>query len=265
MEVKLKGIVKKNQIIITSLAILIAVAGYLNYSEKNIKNMSEQSKEAAELVNDSEVPFSGNEEVLKNYDEDTLLTGTDDIMSNDNDVNDNVQANANASLESDVSGEDGNDSFENAENTTGIQEGEESDSSGQNLQDDDIPGTAVFTNIGTFSSNARLSREQLRAKNKETLLEMINGGNLSEEQKAEITQEMLHITDIAELENEIEILLEAKGFAGAVVSIGDENVDVVVNTADVTDAKRAQIEDIVKRKTNLPVSDIVITPITIEN
>ena len=67
MEVKLKGIVKKNQIIITSLAILIAVAGYLNYSEKNIKNMSEQSKEAAELVNDSEVPFSGNEEVLKNY------------------------------------------------------------------------------------------------------------------------------------------------------------------------------------------------------
>lgn len=261
MEVKLKGIVKKNQIIITSLAILIAVAGYLNYSEKNIKNMSDKSKEAAEQINDTDIP-TGNDEVLKNYNEDTLLTGTDDILSNDYDIDDNVEANADATEESDIND---NPTLENSDDSIDSQEKESINTTELNPSDDDIPGTAVFTNIGTFSANARLSREQLRAKNKETLLEMINSGNLSEEQKAEITKEMLHITDIAELENEIEILLEAKGFVGAVVSISDENVDVVVNMADVTDAKRAQIEDIVKRKTNLPVSDIVITPITIEN
>ena len=127
------------------------------------------------------------------------------------------------------------------------------------------PGDAIFTSAGTFSANAKLNREQLRAQNKETLLNMINSGNLSEAQKAEITDQMIHITEVAELENEVETLLEAKGFNGAVVSIGDENVDVVVNMTAVSDTERAKIEDVVKRKTNVSAANIVITPISDEN
>lgn len=96
-------------------------------------------------------------------------------------------------------------------------------------------------------------------------MNMINSGNLSEEQKNDITNEMIHITEIAELENEIETLLEAKGFMGAVVSVNDDSVDVVVNLTDVSDKERAQIEDIVKRKTEISAANIVITPITDEN
>ena len=40
----MKGIIKKNQIIITSLAILIAVAGYLNYTEKSVLNQTKKSR-----------------------------------------------------------------------------------------------------------------------------------------------------------------------------------------------------------------------------
>lgn len=105
----------------------------------------------------------------------------------------------------------------------------------------------------------------MRASNKETLMNMINSGNLSEEQKNDITNEMIHITEIAELENEIETLLEAKGFMGAVVSVSDDSVDVVVNLTDMSDKERAQIEDIVKRKTEISAANIVITPITDEN
>lgn len=83
--------------------------------------------------------------------------------------------------------------------------------------------------------------------------------------KNDITNEMIHITEIAELENEIETLLEAKGFMGAVVSVSDDSVDVVVNLTDVSDKERAQIEDIVKRKTEISAANIVITPITDEN
>ena len=57
------------------------------------------------------------------------------------------------------------------------------------------------------------------------------------------------------------MLLEAKGFQNVVVSINDNNVDVVLDMGDVTDAKRAQVEDIVKRKTNMAAENIVITPI----
>ena len=60
-----------------------------------------------------------------------------------------------------------------------------------------------------------------------------------------------------------EILLEAKGFTDVVVSIADDSCDVVLNMGEVTDAKRAQVEDIVKRKTNIAGDKIVITPIVI--
>ena len=49
-----------------------------------------------------------------------------------------------------------------------------------------------------------------------------------------------------------------------VVSITDEQVDVVVNMAEVDDAGRAQIEDIVKRKTGISGENIVITPLALE-
>ena len=50
-----------------------------------------------------------------------------------------------------------------------------------------------------------------------------------------------------------------------VVSITDDSCDVVLNMGEVTDAKRAQVEDIVKRKTNVSAENIIITPIVIDN
>ena len=72
---------------------------------------------------------------------------------------------------------------------------------------------------------------------------------------------MVQMTAIAEKEAAAEILLEAKGFTDVVVSINDNAVDVVVNAAVLDDAMRAQIEDIVKRKTEIPASNIIISTI----
>ena len=58
-----------------------------------------------------------------------------------------------------------------------------------------------------------------------------------------------------------EMLLEAKGFENAVVNLTGETADVVVPEADLEDAKRAQIEDIIKRKTGIAAENIVITPL----
>ena len=55
------------------------------------------------------------------------------------------------------------------------------------------------------------------------------------------------------------MLLEAKGFTDVVVSVTENGADVIVNAAEVSDAQRAQIEDIVKRKTDVPAENIVIT------
>ena len=112
-----------------------------------------------------------------------------------------------------------------------------------------------------FVSEVKLNREQVRSQNKASLLELINNVNITEEQKQEAVNAMVAMTDIAEREAAAEMLLEAKGFTDVVVSITDGNADVVLNMGEVTDAKRAQIEDIVKRKTNVEAQNIVITPI----
>ena len=73
---------------------------------------------------------------------------------------------------------------------------------------------------------------------------------------------MITITDIAEKETAAEILLESKGFNDVVVSITDQTVDVVVNAAELTEAQRAQIEDIVIRKTGVAADAIVISTLS---
>ena len=72
---------------------------------------------------------------------------------------------------------------------------------------------------------------------------------------------MVRMTEVAEKEAAAEILLEAKGFEDVVVSISSEGVDVVVNAVELSDAQRAQIEDIVKRKAEVEAQDIIISTV----
>ena len=125
------------------------------------------------------------------------------------------------------------------------------------------PGEAVLTS-GTASgvvAQAKISREQVRAKNKETLQAIIDDANVSDEQKADAIAQMVQMTELAEKEVTIETLLASKGFSEAVVSLSEDSADVVVNSSDLTEAKRAQIEDIVTRKAGINAANIVITPI----
>ena len=126
-----------------------------------------------------------------------------------------------------------------------------------------VSGQAVLssTNGETVLSEAKLLREQMRAENKEALLEIINSDELSDEQKQEAVNTLVQMTAIAEKETAAELLLEAKGFSDAIVTINDGAVDVVVNALTLTDVQRAQIEDIVKRKTEIGAENIVINTV----
>ena len=127
------------------------------------------------------------------------------------------------------------------------------------------PGEAVLTSTGTanldYAARMKLNREQIRSKNKEALLEIVNNTSVADNLKQDAVNKMVAMTDIAERENAAEMLLEAKGFTDVVVSITDNTADVVLDMGEVTDAKRAQIEDIVKRKAGIEAENIIITPI----
>ena len=127
------------------------------------------------------------------------------------------------------------------------------------------PGESILTgtliNASNYAAAVKLNREQIRAKNQEALLEIINNEKLSDKTKQDAVDKMVQMTSWAEKEADAEMLLEAKGFTNVVVSISEECCDVVLDMGEVTDAKRAQVEDVVKRKTGVDADKIIITPI----
>jgi len=236
---------KRNQIMITALALMIAIAGYLNFAgnqmedELAVADVTGTEEEITALLDLSEeditsdiISLDAEAEASDNYLDDTLtLSDT---------ISDVTIDTASAALEDeDILGS-------------------------EDILDGTMPGEAVYTSTQAVSSLAgvKLIKEQTRAKNKETLLEIINSTSLSESQKQDAVNGMMELTQIAEKEMAAEILLEAKGFDGAVVSVNGDMVDVVVCTDSLDDAKLAQIEDIIVRKTGMDPANIIISSMT---
>ena len=143
-----------------------------------------------------------------------------------------------------------------------MEAGAQTDMAGETQAGYENPGEAILTSgmsVSDYIAGVQLSREQVRAKNKDTLLAIINNSNIEEAAKQEAIQDMIRLTEVSEKENAAETLLLAKGFSDPVVSISSDKVDVVVNAASITDAQRAQIEDIVKRKAEVQAENIIIT------
>ena len=217
----MKRLFRKNQIIITSLAIMIVIAGYLNFTADQTKPVKQEAAaETAEKIREENIQA---EEAAVGAEADITSFPDEDLAS--------VSAEAESTAD------------------TETPEGEK-------------VGEAVLTSsasAGAISASAKLNREQVRSKNEASLLEIINNTDISEDMKADAIASMNRMTDRAEKELDAELLLEAKGFKDSVVSINDDSVDVIVGAAEITDEQKAQIEDIVTRKTERDVSDIVIT------
>ncbi len=224
----MKKLFKKNQVIITALALMICAAGYLQFSDAGEETDSIGTGDGYEYqVSDND--RTGTEET----DGVTINVGNMDAGTEEDFV--------------DVTGK--------SEDTA--------DAQGSAAEGDDHQiGEAVMVSTtlqGNFTTNARLVREQRRAQSKETLMGIIDNASLSEEQKQAAVETLVNLTTIAEKENAAELLLEAKGFADPIVNISENEVDVVINAVSVTDQQIAQIEDIVTRKTGYEVEDITIT------
>lgn len=233
----MKKIFRKNQIIITALALMIAVAGYISYTRANVAE-NDAIQTAGETNDISDGEQIG--EIFTDTEDNTQAASAEDAQAEER------------------SGQDTENSGAGSEAQT--------EADGGNAEEIQNPGETVQTSAQAqslaFASEVKLNREQVRSKNKETLMEIINNTSIAEAQKQDAIDSMIQMTDVAEKENAAEILLEAKGFSDVVVSITDNEADVVLNMGDVTDAKRAQVEDIVKRKTGISAENIVITPLS---
>jgi len=197
--------VRKNQVVVTTLVVMIAVAGYLNFNEteKAESAMVEEGRFTYEAIIDDSTEIN----VLADDSEEIAVLGDGVLL-------DPITA---------------------------------------EVGYEDDTGAAVLVNapvvLDTYFVQAKLEREQSRAKQKDMLTEMINNQNLDTEQKNSFAENMLLIQERIEKETGAEAMIKAKGFNEAYVRIDDDTVDVVVSAESLTEQQAAQIEDIVKRKT----------------
>ncbi|MDE7327363.1 MAG: SpoIIIAH-like family protein [Lachnospiraceae bacterium] len=298
----MKAIFKKNQIIITALAIMIAVVGYLNFAKDAEKEDEKEAKltsgssytegedygdlSAEDLGEDSYFTYQmsdNGEMVLKeNRVAAGKTDGSDEVDSSSvTDQKDMEKEGMEKGNKEDGSGLEGTGKEENKDadkETSGEadkdkdgtkEDGDKKNGDGESTQTDGgaVPGEAVFTSVtieNGFFSNAKLTREQMRAKNKELLMSVVSDSAVADELKQQAIDEIIALTNRAECENAAEILLEAKGYSGVVVTLLESEVDVVVNAESITEQQIAQIEDIVSRKTGIGADGIVITTVIME-
>lgn len=242
----MKKMVHKNQIIITALAVMIVVAGYLNFTGQEI------TTGGFGLNADKQKTAEKKETAKKTAQEETESQGEDGEVKQSKEDQSNQEESAQAT---DISEED------SAGKSLTVSD------NGEVVASQENPGEAVMVSnvIGSdYFSSAKLSREQTRAKNKETLMEIVNNETLSSADKKAAVQEVAEITENAQKESDAETMLEAKGFADAMVSISDGKADVVVDAENLSAKEIAQIVDIVKRKTGISAEQIVVTPVSVK-
>ncbi len=130
-----------------------------------------------------------------------------------------------------------------------------------NSEEDNI-GEAVLASTdstGVSMVNIKLNREQTRSKAKEYYLEIINSDEMDEVAVQSATDAYMKMTENMELESEAETVLLAKGFSDIMVTINEDSVDVVVGKDSITEEEKAQIEDVVVRKTGCTIDMLTIT------
>ncbi len=203
----MKRIFRKNQIVVAALALLIAGAGYLNYTYEN-----DEKDIATMAAKDSKEEKQKETEATASLSEEEILTDTE------------------------ASSDDMGD-----------------DSAGETVLTDS-------TNVQVSkAASLKMDREQTRAASKATLMEVVNNAALTDVEKQAAVEELAALTQVAEKEAACEMMLASKGFEEAVVSIAGENADVILNASQVTDAQRAQVEDVVNRKAGIAPDHIVIS------
>ena len=225
----MKNVLKKNQIIIYVIAIMLMTAGYLNYTTKQGESSIQTSLDI-EAKDDSRLADIGDA---------TLVSSSDVVVEDLNDTS-NVQNTADISTNEIKESNTNNDTNQIKSNTT-----EETSSN-------------VSNNIEYFTKS-KLERDNMYSQMIETYEKILNSDNSLETQKQTATTE---ITKINQTKNSIMIcenLIKTKGFENVVIFVNGDSVSIIVGIKELKPEEVAQIQNIVSRELKVNAENIHIS------
>ena len=236
-------VIKRNQIIIFVGALMLIVAGYLNFSDNGlpINNLVPTST----LADAEEMASIGDAKLVSaNVVDGEQENEIQDIVNN-NDLNDSV---IETNTEADIKNNDKNVS----ENITESSTTETSSNNIESVNKDKQLNNNYFT-------QSRLDRDTMYSQTLDTYQKIIENESISADQKAIAQKE---ISKINEQKNSIMIaenLIKVKGFEDLIIFINGENVSVIVKSDKLEEKEIAHIQNIVTRELGVKIENINIS------
>lgn len=238
-------VIKRNQIIIFVGALMLIVAGYLNFSENGlpINNLVPTST----LADGEEMASIGDAKLVSanvvDGEQENEIQETNNIVNNN--LNDSV---IEKNTEADIKNNDKNVS----ENITESSTTETSSNNIESVSEDKQLNNNYFT-------QSRLDRDTMYSQTLDTYQKIIENESISVDQKAIAQKE---ISKINEQKNSIMIaenLIKVKGFEDLIIFINGQNVSVIVKSDKLEEKEIAQIQNIVTRELGVKIENINIS------
>lgn len=217
---------KKNQVVIYVIALMLVAAGYLNYTADGGNSIQANS--------DPEVTYQENVANIG----DATLVNSDDVE--DSALVENEETFSGSSMEmNDENGGETNESNQNAEQATKQVSSENTDE---------------------YFSKSKLERDNMYSQMLETYQNIVNSSTVSDEQRNIATQEITKINNTKNAIMICENILGTKGLDKNVVFVNGEVVSVVVKVdGGLAENQVAQIQNVVSREMGIEIQNINIT------
>lgn len=218
-------LLKKNQVIIYVIAVMLMAAGYLNYTT-NQENNSVATSMQMEANDDTQLADIG----------DATLVSSNDVIEETKETD--------------------------TENTTGS-ETQENDTTANTATNNTTNTDAIQVNSSTSKDNyfakSKLERDTMYSQMIETYEKVLNSSNSLETQKQTATQEITKINGIKNSIMICENLIKTKGFENSVIFVNGNSISIVIGAEEIKQEEVAQIQNIIAREMNAEIENIHIS------
>ena len=228
-------LLKKNQVIIYVIALMLMAVAYLNYTT----NTAEQSVQASmqmEARDDSNTANIG----------DATLVSSNDVLSNTDTVNESSVNDTTASNTESLN----TINNENTTNTT-------SDNSNDNRETTQT--NAQTSTDDDYFTKSKLERDTMYSQMLESYENILNSTNSLETQKQSATDEIKKINDTKNSIMICESLIQTKGFENSIIFVNGDSISVILKSDELTQEEVAQVQNIISREMNCEIENIHIS------
>ena len=230
----MKGLLKKNQVIIYVIALMLVTAGYLNYTTNTAEQVSTQTAMQMEANDDMQIADIG----------DATLVNSEAV--NENEVEENITENV-------------TENISNANGNTAVEANENVIQSTNIIENNTTMQTSAGVTIDEYFAKSKLERDTMYSQMIESYEKVLNSSNSLETQKQSATEEIKKINDLKNSIMICENLISTKGFLNNIVFVNGDSISVIIGTEQLQQEEVAQIQNIISRELNAEIENIHIS------